>query len=166
MNTSIFESEIFIESSVAVIVSLIVFLISHFLCSVQGMERKRIGKLIKSMQQASRIVDIFLQSSKNGALERDKARKLLIGLRMRVRNCCSVLQVYVYEGYDNPTVGQLIKRLTAFEKECDSVAVDYNDGEREDMTEHLENMKKSLEVILMMLCEIRSDMEEERKKVI
>ncbi len=166
MSTGIFESEIFVESLVAVIVTLILFLISHFLCSVQGMGRNKIGRIIKSVQQASRSVDIFLQGAKNGCLERDRARKLLIGVRMRVRNTASVLQVYLYEGYNNPTVSQIIKKLSAVESECDSVAVDYNDGEREEMTEHLEKIKKDLEIVSMMLSSVRSDIEEERKKVI
>ncbi len=166
MNGSIFESEIFIESSLAVIAAVVIFLISHFLCSVQGMGRNKIGKVVRSIQQASRYVDTFIQSSKNGGLERDKARKLLIGIRVRVRNSASVLQVYLYEGYNNPTVGQIISRLTAVEKECDSVAVEYNDGDREELTEHLEKMKKSLSMASLMLDSVRSDIEEERKKVI
>ncbi len=85
---------------------------------------------------------------------------------MRVRNTASVLQVYLYEGYNNPTVSQIIKKLSAVESECDSVAVDYNDGEREEMTEHLEKIKKDLEIVSMMLSSVRSDIEEERKKVI
>jgi len=166
MKGSIFESEIFIESSIAVVAAVVIFLISHFLCSVQGMGRNKIGKVVRSVQQASRYVDAFIQNSKNGGLEREKARKLLMGIRIRVRNSASVLQVYLYEGYNNPTVAQIISRLSALEKECDSVAVEYNDGDREELAVHLENMKKSLALAAVMLDSVRSDIEDERKKVI
>ncbi len=166
MIEELLQSETYVRSNVAVIVAVIVFLISHFLCSMQGMGRNKIGKVAKSLSRAEKSLALFTSGSQEGKLERRKARKLLIDVRVRVRNSGSVLQVYLYEGYDNPTVNQIIAKLSAVENECDDVAVDYNNSKKEEMMGHLLDMKKMLEQAGIMLAAVKAEIEEDGKKVI
>lgn len=166
MMQELLQSETYVRSNVAVLVAVVIFLISHFLCSVQGMGRNKIGKVSKSLNRASKSLSLFIAGSEREKLERSRARKLLLDLRVRVRNSSSVLQVYLYEGYDNPTVNQIIAKLAAVENECDDVAVDYNNSKKDEMMTHLQNMKKMLEQASIMLSSVRTEIEEDSKKVI
>ena len=166
MMQELLQSETYVRSNVAVLIAVVIFLISHFLCSVQGMGRNKIGKVSKSLNRASRSLSLFIAGSEREKLERSRARKLLLDLRVRVRNSSSVLQVYLYEGYDNPTVNQIIAKLSSVEKECDEVALDYNNSKRDEMISHLENMRKTLEKASIMLTQVRKEIEDDEKKVI
>ncbi len=166
MMQELLQSETYVRSNAAVIAAVLVFLLSHFLCSMQGMGRNKIGKVQKSLNNASRSLSLFIAGSERGKLERSRARKLLLDVRMRVRNSASVLQVYLYEGYDNPTVNQIVSKLAAVENECDDVAVDYNNSKKDEMMSHLQDMKKMLDQALIMLSAVRTEIEEDSKRVI
>ena len=164
--TDIFSSDVFINSSLGILLSFLIYFLSRVLCSLQGMGKNEITSVLKSLDKTDRALSSFLSLYKKGSLDRDKARGLLLSCRIRIKNSASVLQVYIYEKDDKPKIRSAINKLNALENKCDNIAISYNNGKKEELEKTITGIRSDLKKIVSILNISKKEMEEEKKKVI
>lgn len=162
----VFTSDIAMESGLAVLLALVVYFVSLFLCRIQGMSKDEIVKVMKSMDKVDRNLTLFLSLSKKKSLNRDKARKILLEIRILLKNSASVLQVYLYEKEDKPKIRSCITKINALEAKCDNIAIAYNNDKIDDLEKTIEGIRGDLKKVQTLLGICRKEQEEDRKKVI
>lgn len=164
--TEFFASDIFMDSSVAVVVSLLVYLLSRLLCSIQGMGKDEITRVLKSLDKVDKELSLFSTLGKKKTLSRDKARKMLLAIRVRIKNSASVLTVYIYEKEDKPKIRSAINKLNALETRCDNIALCYNNGDMEQMEKVIEGIRADLKKVTSILALSKKEVDERKKRVI
>ncbi len=164
--TEFFQSDVFMSSMVALLASFLVYLFTRLLCSVQGMGKDEIVKVLKSLEKADRELSLFAAMGKKNILKRDKARKMLLEIRLRLKNSASVLAVYIYEKEDKPKVRSAINKLNALEARCDNIALCYNNCDMEQMEKVIEGIRADLKKVTSILNQSKKEVEEQRKRVI
>lgn len=162
----VFTSDIALQSALAVFLALVIYLISLFLCRVQGMSKDEIVLVMKSMDKVDKNLSLFLSLSKKKSLERDKARKILLEIRILLKNSASVLQVYLYEKEDKPKIRSCITKLNALQNRCDNIALAYNNNKPEDLERTIEGIRADLKKVQTLLSICKKEQDEDRKKVI
>lgn len=164
--TEFFTSDLFIDSSLAVLLTLLIYLITRALCAVQGMGKDEIVRVLKFLDKTDRLLSSFLTLYNKGTLDKEKARKLLLSIRIYIKNSASVLQVYLYEKEDKPKIRSAINKLNALETRCDNIAINYNNGKKEELEKTITGIRADLKKIISILNISKKEVEEDRKKVI
>lgn len=164
--TELFKSDVFMDSAVALLVSLVLYLISRLLCAIQGMGKDEIAKVLKSLDKVDKELSLFFTMGKKKTLSRDRARKMLIFIRVRIKNSASVLTVYIYEKEDKPKIRSSINKLNAIETKCDNIALCYNNGDMEQMAKVIEGIRADLKKVTSILTISKKEVDEQKKRVI
>lgn len=162
----IFLSDTALDCGMAAVLALLVYLISLFLCHIQGMSKDEIVKVLKSLDKVDRNLTLFNTLASKNSLDRDKARKLLFTIRVLIKNSASVLQVYIYEKEDKPRIRSAITKLNALEGKCDNIAIAYNNNKTDDISRTIESARNDLKRIQNLLNTAKKEQEDDRKKVI
>lgn len=164
--TEFFRSDVFMDSSVAVLVSLTVYLLSRLLCSIQGMGKDELARVLRSLDKVDKELLLFSQMGKKKILKRDKARRMLLSIRVRIKNSASVLAVYIYEKEDKPKIRSSINKLNAIETRCDNIALCYNNDDMDGMDKTIDGIRADLKKVTSILSLSKKEMDEQRKRVI
>ncbi len=164
--TEFFQSDIFMDSMVAVLVSFFIYLISRFLCSIQGMGKDELSRVLRSLDKADKELSLFASMGRKNILKRDKARKMLVAIRIRIKNSASVLTVYIYEKEDKPKIRSAINKLSVLETRCDNIAFSYNNGDIEQLEKVIDGIRADLKKVTSILTQSKKEVDDQRKKVI
>lgn len=149
-----------------VLIFVILYLITFFLCKIQGLTKDMIESALKDMLAIKKSLNLFLSSSQKSTLKRDKARKLMVKIRLFLKNAQSTLLVYQYEEEEDPAIGSAIKRIDSILSSCNDIALYYNTNEKEALSLEL---KKALSMegdVEKVLLEIKKEKEEKKLQVI
>ena len=152
-------SDSFLTSFFSVVIALIVYLATYLLCHFYGITFKRFNDIDRNLA-------LFLSLSKKKSFKREKARRLLLKIRLTIKDSSSSLQVMLYESEDNPDLRSVIKRLNQMLQSCDNVALYFNEGKTEAQIKEIEKMRKTLKDALTILKKVKSKKDEDKKKVI
>lgn len=162
-----FTSDAFISTAGAVGLSLVIYLISRILCSFQGIGKNEIVRVLGFLDKADRNLVAFQNLNKKGTLSRDKARKLLLSIRLYIGNSASALQVYVYDKEDDkPKIRSAVNKLNALDTRCDSIALYYNDKNNEKLEASINGIRSDLKKIVGLVSLYKKELDENRKKMI
>ncbi len=162
-----FTSDIFISSAMAVVLSLVIYLVTRILCSLQGIGKNEIVRVLGFLERADKNLGSFQNLSNKGALPRDKARKLLLSIRIYIGNSASALQVYVYDREeDKPKIRAAVNKLNALDSRCDNIALYYNDKNNEKLEATINGIRSDLKKVVNLISLYKKELDENRKKVI
>lgn len=148
-----------------VLVFVILYLITFFLCKIQGLTKDMIESTLKDIVAIKKSLNLFLSSHK-ATLKRDKARKLMVRIRLFLKNAQSTLLVYQYEEEEDPAIGSAIKRIDSILACCNDIALYYNTNEKEALSLELKKALSMAEDVEKILFEIKKEKEEKRLQVI
>lgn len=162
-----FTSDVFMDCVVAVVISLIAYFVSYLFCTLQGLGKDEISRVLGFLKRAEKNLSTFLNLWKKKTLSRNKARKLLLSIKLYIGNSASALQVYVYdEEDDKPKIRSAAAKLSALEHRCDNIALYYNEGNDEKLEAAINGITGELRKIEGLINLYKKELDENRKKVI
>ncbi len=159
-------SDSFLTSFFSVVIALVTYLVTYLLCHFYGITKDSLNRTFKRFNDIDRNLALFLSLSKKKNFKREKARRLLLKIRLTIKDSSSSLQVMLYESEDNPDLRSVIKRLNQMLQSCDNVALYFNEGKTEAQIKEIEKMRKTLKDALTILKKVKSKKDEDKKKVI
>ena len=154
-------SDSFLTSFFSVVIALVTYLVTFY-----GITKDSLNRTFKRFNDIDRNLALFLSLSKKKSFKREKARRLLLKIRLTIKDSSSSLQVMLYESEDNPDLRSVIKRLNQMLQSCDNVALYFNEGKTEAQIKEIEKMRKTLKDALTILKKVKSKKDEDKKKVI
>lgn len=138
-------SDAMIDALASIIIWLFVFIVVHFICRLNRLERDIIKNAVEDTRKMKKIVKFLANAIDKGGIDKKSVRKGFWKFRATIKNTRSIIMVYNYENGMDGDLKLVEKLLTDILEETNIFAKVYNTSTKSEVLKVLELVRTNLD---------------------